>query len=134
MKERKPDGMCLFPEKFGGLPSHSICDWHIDCEGCQYYQERDSEKRAKKQFQTNPNLTNQLRNNIRDINRISQILGDLKKIWELTPDIRLGQLLLNAVGHDEKTLFYIEDQDLIDKMFHEIYSNLMKELKDGEKR
>ena len=71
---------------------------------------------------------------MRDVNRIPQILGDLKKIWELTPDIRLGQLLLNAVDHDEKTLFYIEDQDLIDKMFHEIYSNLMKELKDGEKR
>ena len=71
---------------------------------------------------------------MRDINRIPQILNDLKKIWELTPDIRLGQLLLNAVGHDEKTLFYIEDQDLIDRMFREIYSNLMKELKDGEKR
>ena len=71
---------------------------------------------------------------MRDINRIPQILGDLKKIWELTPDIRLGQLLLNAVDHNENTLFYIEDQDLIDKMFHEIYSNLMKELKDGEKR
>ena len=71
---------------------------------------------------------------MRDVNRIPQILGDLKKIWELTPDIRLGQLLLNAVDHDENTLFYIEDQDLIDRMFHEIYSNLMKELKDGEKR
>ena len=71
---------------------------------------------------------------MRDINRIPQILGDLKKIWELTPDIRLGQLLLNAVDHNENTLFYIEDQDLIDRMFHEIYSNLMKELKDGEKR
>ena len=71
---------------------------------------------------------------MRDINRIPQILGDLKKIWELTPDIRLGQLLLNAVDHNENTLFYIEDQDLIDKMFHEIYSNLMKELKDGKKR
>lgn len=71
---------------------------------------------------------------MRDVNRIPQILDDLKKIWELTPDIRLGQLLLNAVDHDEKTLFYIEDQDLIDRMFHEIYSNLMKEFKDGEKR
>ena len=71
---------------------------------------------------------------MRDINRIPQILNDLKKIWELTPDIRLGQLLLNAVDHNENTLFYIEDQDLIDRMFHEIYSNLMKELKDVEKR
>jgi hypothetical protein len=71
---------------------------------------------------------------MRDVNRIPQILGDLKKIWELTPDIRLGQLLLNAVDHNENILFYIEDQDLIDRMFHEIYSNLMKELKDGEKR
>ena len=71
---------------------------------------------------------------MRDVNRIPQILDDLKKIWELTPDIRLGQLLLNAVDHNENTLFYIEDQDLIDRMFHEIYLNLMKELKDGEKR
>ena len=71
---------------------------------------------------------------MRDVNRIPQILNDLKKIWELTPDIRLGQLLLNAVDCNETTLFYIEDQDLIDKMYHEIYSNLMKELKDGEAR
>lgn len=71
---------------------------------------------------------------MRDVNRIPQILNDLKKIWELTPDIRLGQLLLNAVDHDENTLFYIEDQDLIDRMFHEIYSNLMKEIKNGEAR
>ena len=71
---------------------------------------------------------------MRDINRIPQILNDLKKIWELTPDIRLGQLLLNAVDHNENTLFYIEDQDLIDRMFHEIYSNLMKEIKNGEAR
>ena len=71
---------------------------------------------------------------MRDVNRIPQILNDLKKIWELTPDIRLGQLLLNAVDHDENTLFYIEDQDLIDKMFHEIYSNLMKEKKKKKKR
>ena len=71
---------------------------------------------------------------MRDVNRIPQILDDLKKIWELTPDIRLGQLLLNAVGCNKTTLFYIEDQDLIDKMYHEIYSNLMKEFKDGKTR
>jgi hypothetical protein len=71
---------------------------------------------------------------MRDINRIPQILNDIKRIWELVPDIRLGQLLLNAVDRDETMLFYIEDQDLIDKMYHEIYSNLMKELKDGEAR
>lgn len=71
---------------------------------------------------------------MRDINRIPQILNDIKRIWELVPDIRLGQLLLNAVDRDETMLFYIEDQDLIDKMYHEIYSNLMKEFKDGEAR
>ena len=70
---------------------------------------------------------------MRDINRISQILDDLKKAWELTPDLRLGQLLLNAVDHNETALFYIEDQELINKIYHQIYSNLMKELKNGEK-
>ena len=70
---------------------------------------------------------------MRDINRIPQILNDIKRIWELVPDIRLGQLLLNAVDHDETLLFYIEDQDLIDKMYHEIYSNLMSQ-KRSEKR
>lgn len=54
--------MCLFPEKFGGLPSHSICDWHIDCEGCRYHQERDSEKRAEETVSDQSESTNQLRN------------------------------------------------------------------------
>ena len=28
--------MCIFQLKFGKLPTHSICDWHVDCVGCRY--------------------------------------------------------------------------------------------------
>lgn len=69
---------------------------------------------------------------MKDKAHISQIISDLKRIWEYTPDLRLGQLLLNAVNGNENKLFYIEDQELIDTMYHEIYQKLLKEYKDGQ--
>ena len=49
---------------------------------------------------------------MRDINRIDEILDELKQIWKEYPDLRLGQLLLNAVP--ESYLYYIEDDKLIE--------------------
>ena len=69
---------------------------------------------------------------MKDKAHISQIISDLKRIWEYTPDLRLGQLLLNAVNGNENKLFYIKDQELIDIMYHEIYQKLLKEYKDGQ--
>lgn len=44
--------------------------------------------------------------------RIEKILKKLQAVWEQYPDMRLGQLILNVVG--DPSLYYIEDQDLVD--------------------
>ena len=51
---------------------------------------------------------------MRDPNRIDNILQQLAEIWKWgkNPELRLGQLLLNALG--DPALYYIEDQALID--------------------
>lgn len=51
---------------------------------------------------------------MRDIKRIPIILEKVEKIWEKNPDLRLGQLLLNVCR--EPTLYYIEDEDLVEMM------------------
>lgn len=48
----------------------------------------------------------------RDPNRIPQILDTIKKIWELYPDLRLGQLFKNVLSGS--ALYYVEDSDLIE--------------------
>lgn len=51
---------------------------------------------------------------MRDPDRIPVILGQLEQLWERYPDLRLGQLILNAFRDD----FYgVEDEDLIRRMF-----------------
>jgi hypothetical protein len=51
---------------------------------------------------------------MRDYNRIPLALARLKALWELTPDLRLGQLLVNAVGEDR--MYYIEDEQLLEAL------------------
>jgi uncharacterized protein YihD (DUF1040 family) len=46
---------------------------------------------------------------MRDPTRIPRILARLQAVWEKHPDMRLGQLIVNAAGVDP---FYIEDEKL----------------------
>ena len=50
----------------------------------------------------------------RDPKRISKILNILKQIWKMNPDLRLGQLILNAVN--EEDLYYMEDDKILEKI------------------
>ena len=52
---------------------------------------------------------------MRDPERIPKILARLERVWKVNPDLRLGQLISNT-AKDEFTLFYIEDEELIEKM------------------
>ena len=52
--------------------------------------------------------------------RIDITLNELQNIWLEFPDLRLGQLLLNAVSDPE--LYYLEDEELIIKL-QEFYKN-----------
>jgi hypothetical protein len=69
---------------------------------------------------------------MRNNEHISHVLKELQKIWEVNPDLRLGQMLLNAVDQDDIALFFTEDDELISIMKTKIYSNFMKEHKNGE--
>ena len=52
---------------------------------------------------------------MRDPNRIPEIIDELKVLWEANPDLRLGQLIINAInpGTPYSELFYIEDDKLL---------------------
>lgn len=50
---------------------------------------------------------------MRDPKRISKVLNSIKSQWEKFPDMRLGQLIMNAVNNPTM-LYYIEDDKLIE--------------------
>ena len=51
---------------------------------------------------------------MRNPKRITPILATIREIWEQYPDMRLGQLLLNACPELENNPFYIEDDVVLD--------------------
>jgi hypothetical protein len=57
---------------------------------------------------------------MRDPARIPKVLDAIRQIWEKHPDIRLGQLIVNAVfeeGDDPSPrLFYMEDDQLVEQV------------------
>lgn len=53
---------------------------------------------------------------MRDPERIPEILDKLRKAWEKSPDIRLGQLISNAIDRTSYPLFYIEDEYLLEEI------------------
>ena len=60
---------------------------------------------------------------MRDPNRIPKVLKELEKIWAQTPDLRLGQLLINATmtkAGEMADFYYMEDNDLLEKL-HDLY-------------
>ena len=67
---------------------------------------------------------------MRDPKRIPEILNELKGIWSSFPDLRLGQLIINAAGmwnmsamDAERKLFYMEDEEFI-KTIRQHYSEV----------
>ena len=55
--------------------------------------------------------------------RISEMTSLLEEIWTKCPDLRLGQLIVNLSG-DENKLFYMEDDEMLERMkaFHDYIS------------
>jgi len=53
---------------------------------------------------------------MRDPKRIPEVLSEIRKVWEKYPDLRLGQLIDNIVSRTPCPLFYIEDEDLVERM------------------
>ena len=58
---------------------------------------------------------------MRDPKRIDEMCEQLKKLWKLQPDIRLGQLVCNTLP--QNILFYVEDDKAL-----EIINNKIEEV------
>lgn len=65
---------------------------------------------------------------MRDPKRIKRILGKLSEIWEMMPDQRLGQLMINIGLAGDSSLWHIED-DKWEKHLDKEKLRLRKELK-----
>jgi uncharacterized protein YihD (DUF1040 family) len=50
---------------------------------------------------------------MRDPKRIHEMLRVISKVWYKNPDLRLGQLILNAVTINPN-LYYMEDEQLLE--------------------
>lgn len=55
----------------------------------------------------------------RDPNRIPKVLEALSAVWQKDPDLRLGQLILNAAHtRDGHSLFDLEDDVLLNCLWN----------------
>lgn len=52
---------------------------------------------------------------MRDPKRISKMIELIKTIWRMNPDLRLGQMLGN-ITNDLSALYYMEDDELFDRL------------------
>ncbi len=52
---------------------------------------------------------------MRDPNRINKVIEYLRALWQSNPDMRLMQLLCNAVG-DGPFIYYLEDDKLMEAL------------------
>jgi len=50
---------------------------------------------------------------MREPKRIPKILQRLQNVWQKHPDLRLGQIIINAMKTECTSLFYVEDECLI---------------------
>lgn len=58
---------------------------------------------------------------MRDPKRIDKVLEEIKAVWIKVPDMRLGQILVNAISlykENKADMFNIEDEVLIDAIRH----------------
>ncbi len=55
---------------------------------------------------------------MRDPERIDQVLAVVREVWHRYPDLRLGQLIVNAVQPDEpcSQVYSLEDTALVRKL------------------
>lgn len=74
---------------------------------------------------------------MRNHERIRPIMREIAQIWAKYPDMRLGQLLVNATQRPETglgSLFYIEDDELLDALraFASMYSGASEPSAGGD--
>lgn len=53
---------------------------------------------------------------MRDVNRIYDILVKFQDLWEQYLDQRFGQIISNYLVNDKEDIFYIEDDELSQRL------------------
>ena len=53
---------------------------------------------------------------MRDPKRIPIILSTIRELWLKAPDLRLGQIIENALLSNDTDLFYMEDDTLVSRI------------------
>lgn len=53
---------------------------------------------------------------MRDVNRIYDILMKFQDLWEQYHDQRFGQIISNYLVNDKEDIFYIEDDELSQRL------------------
>jgi uncharacterized protein YihD (DUF1040 family) len=72
---------------------------------------------------------------MRDPKRIPHVLRMLEVYWETHPDLRLGQIILNATSRAEHPEpFYIEDEVLRDALKDMMVDELQETRREIERR
>ena len=66
---------------------------------------------------------------MKDINRITKILGELERIWRANPEYRLRQLMVIASGPNKPcpTVFHMEDDVMLEGLL--AFDTIIKDLK-----
>ena len=57
---------------------------------------------------------------MRDVNRIYDILMKFQDLWKQYPDQRFGQIISNYLVNDKEDIFYIEDDELSQRLTDQI--------------
>jgi hypothetical protein len=65
---------------------------------------------------------------MRDPKRIPIAMDDIMHVWEKFHDLRLGQIISSAMSGSDVDLFYIEDDELVDRI-----QEKFKEMRYGSK-
>ena len=61
---------------------------------------------------------------MRDKNRIKPFLGKIQEFWEIYPDLRFGQIISILSDKMDRDIFYVEENELLEK-----FEELIKENK-----
>lgn len=63
---------------------------------------------------------------MRDPDRITEVIWLIRQIWEQEPDLRLCQLILNISKSQGEDLYYLEDEELINRL-RSTYGHLLED-------
>ena len=101
----------LKPCPFCGEPQGYTIDsygWYSTTHECDFVE--------KVNYPSYDDMANSWNERSGDDNEIDKFCQELAKIWHQVPDLRFGQLISNALSSCGKDIFYIKDDEMINRL------------------